>query len=186
MKNKGFTLLEITVVVSIITLLSVIFLANYRQGEKNFALQRSAHQLAQDLRRVQNIAMASREFEGTFPKGGYGVSFDIGTNPYILFADCDGNGKYSGDIGSALSCAEATEANPYPYEKIEEAVLEEGILVSELSPISAENKLNITFFPPNPDITITPSANLATITLTFGGGSEKKININTAGLIKIE
>ncbi len=184
MKNKGFTLLEITVVISIITLLSIIFLANYRQGEKNFALQRSAHQLAQSLRQTQNMAMSSQEFEETFPKGGYGVHFEIGANSYILFADCDGNGEYSYS-GSALSCAEATEFNRYP-EKIEEAILEEGISISELSPISAENKLNITFFPPNPDITITPSANLAFIILTFGGDSEKQININIAGLIDIE
>ncbi|GAH44901.1 unnamed protein product, partial [marine sediment metagenome] len=41
MNQKGFTLLELTVVVLIISLLAAIVLANYRGGEKQFALLRS-------------------------------------------------------------------------------------------------------------------------------------------------
>ncbi len=50
-----------TVVISIIILLSTFFIANYRGGEKQFALKRSVHQLAQDLRRAQEMAMSSQK-----------------------------------------------------------------------------------------------------------------------------
>lgn len=179
----GFTLLEITVVVSIIILLSTIFLVNYRGGERQFALKRSAHKLAQDLRGAQEMAMSSKKFEDTFPKGGYGIHFKKDLNSYILFADCNGNGE-SDETGPAFTCADATPENPYP-ETIEELSLEEGIKISALTPSSLANTLEIIFFPPDPTITINPSANSASITLTINGQS-KTVFINIVGLIDIE
>src|SRR4030042_970003 len=91
--NKGFTLLEITIVVVIITLLSTIFIASYREGEKQFALKRSAHQLAQSIRKAQELALSSQEYMGAF-QGGYGVCLsltltDEETGTYTLFVDCE-------------------------------------------------------------------------------------------------
>lgn len=198
MKSKGFTLLEITVVVAIITLLSTIFLANYREGEKQFSLQRSAHKLAQDLRRTQEMAMSSQKVpldfdsEEPFPKGGYGIHFMVNpTQGYcqtaskgyciILFADCNNNGNYD-KTGGATSCGVADELTAYP-EKIEEISLEEGIYILELS--SQENPLSIIFFPPDPIVTINPSANSASINLGVNGQS-KTVFINITGLIDVE
>ncbi|MFH1462749.1 MAG: type II secretion system protein [bacterium] len=182
--KKGFTLLEITVVVAIIILLSTIFLTNYREGEKRFALLRSAHQLAQAIRTTQESAMSSREFDGGFPQGGYGIYLEEGSNSFVLFADCDGDYSYNyNNSGSALSCADAVLANPYPYEKIEEFFLEEGVYISSISPSSPQN---IVFFPPDPIIIITPSSNSVSITLTFDGGSAKTVTINSVGLIDIQ
>jgi prepilin-type N-terminal cleavage/methylation domain-containing protein len=187
-KQKGFTLLEITVVVSIIILLSTIFIANYRGGEKQFALQRSAHKLVQDLRRAQEMAMSSQRTSSEFgsetvPQGGYGISFKKDLNSYILFADCDGDGKFD-ETGEALSCQKATKVTPFP-EKIKELSLEEGIKITKLLP-SLENSLSITFLPPDPKVIITPSGSSASITLTFNSQSKKVIIINTVGLIDIE
>ena len=181
MKNKGFTLLEITVVISIITLLSTIFLANYRQGEKNFALQRSAHQLAQDLRRAQEMTMAGREFKGKF-QGGYGIHLVKGTGEYILFIDCDDDDVF--DEGNTTCDNFGTE--DILIEEVSRFSLEEGITIKEILPSSPF--LDIKFYPPDPSTTITPAPanDSATITLTFGGASEKKVIINTAGLIEIE
>ena len=186
--KKGFTLLEITIVVTIIALLSTIFIANYRGGERQFALKRSAHKLAQDLRGVQEMAMSSRatpsEFgPETFPKGGYGIHFKKGLSSYIIFADCNGNGE-ADEIGSAQNCRDATELNPYP-ETIETISLEESIIVSNLLPISGGNTLEITFFPPDPIVTITPSANSASVILSFDG-QIKTVSINSVGLIDID
>lgn len=182
MENKGFTLLEITVVISIIALLSGILLAYYRGGEKQFALQRSTYKLAQDLRTAQEMAMSSRKFEDAFPKGGYGIYFRKYTNSYILFADCNDNNTYD-ETGSAISCEQASANTPYP-EKIQTLSLERGMKITDLSPASQENTLQITFFPPDPTITINPSANTALINLGFDGQS-KIVEINTVGLIDI-
>ena len=190
--NKAFTLLEITVVISIIILLSTIFIANYRGGEKQFALKRSVYKLAQDLRRAEEMAMSSQmtpdSFEpGVFPKGGYGISFMKDSKSYVLFADCDGDNKYDEGSG-ASSCKEATEITPYP-EKLEEIPFEQGIYIKELfKDSSLVDFLSIIFFPPDPIITINsdPAINSATISLTFDGVSQKTVTINKAGLIDIE
>ncbi len=186
MKSKGFTLLEITVVIAIIILLSTIFLANYREGEKRFALQRSAYKLAQEIRRTQEMAMSSQKFEDSFPKGGYGVYLTKNSNSVIIFADCDGNGSYS-LAGSAPTCAEATATNPYwKGEEIEEFYFEKGIYILNLLPSSPEDSLSITFFPPDPEITINPTADYASITLTFDGQSQKTITVNKTGAIDVD
>ena len=183
MKNKAFTLIEITIVVTIIALLGTIFIANYRGGERQFALKRSAHKLAQDLRSAQEMAMSSQttpsEFgPETFPKGGYGIYFEDGAGSYILFADCDGDGLYD-STGGSLSCQDATEVTPYP-EKIEEIFFEEGISVNSLFPVSPN--ISLTFFPPDPVLSIKPTSNSASVVLSFDGQT-KTVSINSVGLI---
>jgi len=197
MSQKAFTLLEITVVVAIIGLLSVIVLANYRGGEKQSALLRSTHRLAQDLRRAEEMAISSRKTpgeceqveEGVFPKGGYGIHFEKDSDSYILFADCDGEGDYD-DSGSAFYCKEG-ENGAEPglgnslNEIIEEIALEEGIKISNLFPISLENTLDITFTPPDPEVKITEEGNEAEITLCLKDNPAitRTITVNKAGLI---
>jgi len=186
MKNRGFTLIEITIVVTIIALLGTIFIANYRGGEKQFALKRSAHKLAQDLRTAQEMAMSSQttplEFgPETFPKGGYGIYFEEGASSYILFADCDGDGLYD-NTGGALSCRDAVEITPFP-EKIEEIFLEKGISIDSLFPVSPS--ISLTFFPPDPVLTIKPNSNSASVILSFDGQT-KTVSINSVGLIDID
>lgn len=187
--NRGFTLLEITVVVSLIVILSTVFIANYRGGEKQFALKRSSHQLAQDLRGAQEMAMSSQKTGEAFPKGGYGIHLQEDSNSYILFADCDGDGKYDETGNVFITCAEATPDNPFP-EAIKEIFLEEGIEVSALEPYaldpySGDKTLEITYFPPDPIVTITPAASSASIALSFDG-STKTIYLNSGGLIDID
>lgn len=187
--GKGFTLLEITVVVAIIILLSTIFVINYQGGEKQFVLKRSTHKLAQDLRAVQEMAMSSQEtppglgLPETFPKGGYGIYFEKNSNSYILFADCDGESDY--DSWGSNSCENAAtgEGNSL-NEKIEEFFLEEEIYISGLS--SGENSLIVTFFPPEPIINIYPVADWASITLSFNGQYQKTVIIYANGLIDID
>lgn len=165
--DRGFTLVELLVVISIIAVISAIVFANYRQGEKQFSLQRSAYKLTQDIRRAQNMAMASREVGGAVPEG-YGIYLNT-TNPtqYILFAD-EGNGLYgSGDTD------------------VETLGLEAGISITGLSPASP---LTIVFYPPDPTVLISGNTeiNSASITLNYGGGSGKTVSVNKVGLIEAQ
>lgn len=194
-RNKSFTLIEITVVITIIIFLALIFIVSYRGGEKKFALLRSANKLGQDLRIAQEMAMAGQktapEFgPETFPKGGYGIYFEIDSeNPkeykIVLFADCDKDNEYD-ESGTAQSCEIASEGNPF-QEKVKEFTLEEEIYISEFFP--SGDSLVITFFPPDPKITINgnPDVNLASISLTFeDSNSVRSVTINKIGLIDID
>jgi prepilin-type N-terminal cleavage/methylation domain-containing protein len=195
MKNRAFTLIEITIVVTIITIMATIFIANYKGGEKNFALQRSANKLGQDLRRAQEMAMSSQETPDsfgdpvTFPKGGYGIHFEEDSSNYTLFADCDGGQDYD-QSGTALSCYYADQAPGASIsEKLEILNLEKDIFISSVSPSLPDNSLIITFFPPNPEITINgdPSITAAVITLTFEGAeAPRTVSVYKTGLIDID
>ena len=198
--QKGFTLLELTVVIAIVILLSGIVLTNYQVGEREYALLRSAYKLAQDLRTAEKMAMASEmlpsSFDGVggFPKGGYGIYFQNASSSYILFADCDGDKEYDAS-GAALSCADAAIPGHPPYpEKIKDLFLEEKIKISNLELFSTTtgtttvSSFSVTFFPPDPVIKIISDSHeydLATITLTYDGKT-KTVKINTVGLIEID
>ncbi len=164
--SAGLTLVELLVVISIIAVISAIVFANYREGEKQFALQRSAHKLAQDIRRAQNMAMAARGIGGVVPRG-YGIHL-ITTSPtqYILFADNNGNGlRDAGDTD------------------VETLGLETGNSITGLSPASP---LTIVFFPPDPTVLISgsPANTLASISLNYAGGAGRTVSVNRAGLIE--
>jgi len=184
--------LELTVVVLIIGLLAAIVLANYRGGEKQSALLRSTHRLAQDLRQAEEMAMSSREIplefdpEGGFPKGGYGIYFVKDSDSYILFADCDSDGDYY-YLEGPFSCKEADYLKgQHRNETIKELTLEEGIKIKELFPLSPENSLSVTFKPPDPEVTIAGGdETLAVITLCLKDNENitRTITVNKAGLI---
>jgi prepilin-type N-terminal cleavage/methylation domain-containing protein len=188
--KRGFTLLELTVVILIIGLLTTIVLANYRGGEKQSALLRSTHRLAQDLRQAEEMAMSSQKTPsgceqveaGVFPKGGYGIHFEKDSDSYILFADCDGEGNYD-NLVTAHSCL---EAEPGPGNSLKEIIKtlkpEEGIKICNLSPISP---LDITFTPPDPIVNISGGAAEAKITLCLKDNESifRIITVNKAGLI---
>jgi len=152
--NKGFTLTEILIVISIFTLLTIILILNYRAAGERLNLYRSAHKLAQDIRRVQEMAMAARQLNGEIPEGGYGVYFNENEpNHYILFADLDKNQKYTASSDKL----------------IEDISLEKE---SNISEISSGSDLTIIFTPPNPNVNFAPDAD--TVSITLGGSGKKK------------
>ena len=172
MSKKGFTLVELMVVVSIIGLLSVVVFANYRAGEKQFALQRSAHKLAQDIRRAQNMAMSAKEFQGQVPSR-YGIEFGKDRDYYILFADLNDNGKY--EPGS-------------PDIEVEKITFEKGVRIQELFTPASETTVWVAFKPPDPLTTIRDPGerSILRIQLINVNNQTEIINVNKAGLIEIE
>lgn len=200
LKWRGFTLAEIMVSIFIIMLLAGIIFTNYRQGGQQFALQRSANKLVQDLRSVEQMAMSAKEYNGVSPKGGYGIYFDNSAAGdklhYILFADCNGNYKYDAS-GTAPDCASATQINPYP-EKIGDTIgFEKGVSVDFPGVFYSEpggpltppltGELSITFTPIEPKVMVNSiSNNTAWIALKSESlGTIKVISVNPNGLIEV-
>jgi prepilin-type N-terminal cleavage/methylation domain-containing protein len=173
--KKGFTLIELLVVTSIITFLSLIVLLNYRAGESQFALQRSANKLAQDIRRAEEMAVSAKVFAEEIPAV-YGIYCKRNNSPScLLFADKDGQKDY--DDG----------------EKIEDLELEKGIEFDSFSPGPS---LTILFIPPDPTVYIsyisdegdsaTSTSAAISIKAKESGLPSKTIKVNSAGLITIE
>jgi prepilin-type N-terminal cleavage/methylation domain-containing protein len=165
--KKGFTLIELVVVIGLIALMTALVLPNYRSGDQRLALQRSAHKLSQDLRRVQEMAISAKEFDGA--PADYDYSYGVylredQPTQYILFADLD-NGK---DYDSG--------------EEIEILAFETRVEIGNLSPASS---LTIVFSPPDPTVTLSPDASSVSITIEVET-LQKNIRVNKAGLIYVE
>lgn len=183
-RGKSFTLIEVLLVISIVIFLSAIILPNYKSGEKQLALQRSANKLAQDIRRAAEMAVSTQECVSC---GGYGVVFDIegswDPNPrkkYRLYID-NGNGFF--------------QQSPTPDVIMETIELEKGLIVKELwRPIGSTSSLvSVNFAPPDPIVRImfgspNPNQNQATIILAIESDKTqtKSVIVNKVGLIYVE
>ena len=81
-KNKdffGFTLIELIVSISIITLITGAFLTNYHSTNKRSELANSAQKMASDIRLAQQFGLNTKQFSGAVPKGGWGAYFNKAT-----------------------------------------------------------------------------------------------------------
>jgi len=178
MKNKGFTLTELLTVIAIISIISVLVLPNYRAGERSFALQRSAHKVSQDLRRVQEMAMSAKECPvdkcGGPPAivpSRYGIEFGKDRDYYIFFADLNDNGKY--------------ETSDREVERI---TFEKGVKIQELFTPDSKITVWVAFKPPDPLTTIRDPGErlILRIQLINVNNQTKIISLNNAGLIAVE
>ena len=168
--SKGFTLIETLVVIAVVSILSIVMLANHQGSQKQQSVQRAAHQLAGDIRRAQNMAMASVEHEGAIPEG-YGIYIEKNNPNYILFAD-DNNQTYQ----------------PSDF-KVEEIKFPSNIKINSISPAPGSH-VSIFFEPPDPTTYINgdSSASIETVvTLIFPGTSySKTVTVKTSGQIEID
>jgi prepilin-type N-terminal cleavage/methylation domain-containing protein len=176
MKSKGFTLIELFVTITIIGILSSVLFLGKTKGEERLALQSVAFQLAQDLREVQEMAMAADKMDcnGT-ETNSFGVHFKTNWKEneryyYILFADCNGN--YTRD------------ANDKDLRKV---YLDKRVEITSLSPSSS---FSVVFAPPVPATYINTEGwgmeGVITLSLKSDLSQTKKIKINSAGRIEIE
>lgn len=117
------------------------------------------------------MAMAQKaclECGGGVPTG-YGVYLKEGDNFYLLYADNNGDEKYSGGD---------TQIEIYYFEK--------GIYIKSINP----SPLSINFRPPDPKVRIGNGTEVNEILITLGHLNDQakinKVRINKAGLIAVE
>lgn len=193
-KRKGFTLIEMLVVMSIVALLSVLILAQYRYAQKQYALQQAAEKLASDIRRAQNMAISGAGITQNIY--GYGIYLKKDDSTYTLYADTEptrttknGNCFYD-------------RTGPSKDDKEYDVTLSSGINIEKVEPaypVSTgpyKDSLHICFVPPDPstyinnDQLVSPPTSIiqtATTTLTFSGTNLKKyIVVTNVGSIEIK
>ena len=132
-KILAFTLIEMLVTLSIVTLLTVMVIGYSRRSESLTNLMRESERLIYNLKLAQSSAMLTLKNSNQIICG-WGVAFDVNNNQYFLFKDlaqtsCPANYKYDG--GSELV------DNFKPLN---------GVIINSV------NVDSIVFIPPNPDV----------------------------------
>ncbi len=186
--KAAFTLVELLVIVTIITLVSSVILANYRQLGSNFLLGNIAYDIALSIRQAQVYGISTREVgsgTGVFTAA-YGVFFDMTTpSTYLFYADTVGdNGIYTSGTDTALQ--QISLPSGYTLSKI--CVPSGGPCGS-----GSDTSLNITFKRPNPDARLnatingTPLTNQADalIELSSSSGKKRTVMVQDTGQISI-
>jgi prepilin-type N-terminal cleavage/methylation domain-containing protein len=186
--NRGFTLVELLVTISIFVILTGVVLFNQGKFNSTILLTNLAYDTALTIRQAQTYGINIKEFNdgsgGVFVP--YGVHFDKINEPksFILFADLNLSGKFNGTLGSCIN----TEGCVNRYS------IKRGNYISDLTVTTGDNTssttaLDITFKRPNPDAIITSvntnNYSKATIYLTGVDGSTRKVNVQANGLIEI-
>lgn len=91
--SRGFTIVEMIVVVAIFFILTAIILINYRGFGSDLLLTNLSYDIALSLRKAQSYGVAVKSTTANFQHA-YGVHFVPGTE-YFLFVDNDDNAKYT-------------------------------------------------------------------------------------------
>lgn len=134
-RRSGFTLIEVLVVTFIIGILSTAILFNFGRSQENAILARAAAAFESDLRRTQNLAIASL---GEV-QCGFGLHY-VGNKSYLI---------YAGHLGGAPQC----NTSVHNYQAGVDTVYEEIKLI-ERDVIFKNSFYDIFYEPPNPDIYI--------------------------------
>ncbi len=172
--NKGFTLIELFVVIAIIGILAAALLMGRSRSEKRQALYREANNLAQNLREIESMTMGARQVVCS-KTGGITRVFGLHVKQvwrkyYVFFGDCNSNYIH--------------DANDEDFQTI---FLEEGV---EIVDVGVPAALSLVFVPPDPIVYVNGNLPVAesriTLALESDPSASTTIKVNSAGRITIE
>ena len=168
---RGFTLVELLVVMTIIASLATLMLVNYRTGSQNFAEQRSLQNIAQAIRSAQIKALGSELACIPLPPIPifYGAHFDTTSSEIMIFASCDDDQYDAGEefIGETKELEQGVSITSFSFSY--------SCGVSSIC-------LDILFEAPDPTVSFNPSGGTsATITITGG----RSVTVGLGGSVDI-
>lgn len=181
--KEGFSLIELIVSLSIIIMITVLFMANFKTANKRTDLVMTAQKLVADIHLAQNNALGLVKYNAAVPGGGWGLSFDKTLSTYTLFADLDepGNSGY-------LSYTSSSEGNINYGAR--ETKLSTGVVISSLKVEGTSvNNVNLTFLPPDPITNIYSGGATSTVLeiqlKEVNGTNIKTVRVNFLGLAEV-
>lgn len=201
--NKGFTVLEMIVVLSIVGLISGVILFNYRLFNQRLSLSSAAQEVAIAIRQAQTYGLSVKQTSqgsGEFDKA-YGIAFDtqLNTKAYYLYVDKDGDGFYDGDD----TCNPLSEC--IKKELILNAAWISGFCGIDASgastqtcPVNSVRQMSVTFRRPNRDAFIyffdnnsnsnrTGPYNMGQVKfITSASGPESSVKVELSGQISTQ
>lgn len=170
--KRGFTLIELSVIISILALLSSLLILYSRDSEKQLRLVREKAKLIGAILRAKALSVQTYKQEEAVC--GYGVHFDAAE--YRIFKDpkvagsCDGSNKVWDGIAEDVEVINLTDTNVMLF----------------TSPAMTD----IFFTPPDPKVLLSPgnlSSSNITLSVTVGAvTSSTTISVNNAGQVSTQ
>lgn len=183
-ETRGFSLIELLVVVGIFTFITAIVLANHSRFNSSVLLGSLAYDIALSVREAQVYGVSVRGVETNF-RVGYGTHFS-GAKSYTLFAD-----TYPVGAPNKKYDAEDSIISTYTLNTGHSIVQFCGVngAVKDCSSTGAISTLDVVFLRPEPDAHISSTASgpyaQATITVTSSSGEFRTITVASTGQISV-
>jgi len=103
-RARGFTLIEVVVVIGVIAIIATITLTSFPEFAERIGIEQEAGKLILAARKAQSYALAVREFQpdsGIFPA--YGVNVSL-SNPlqYLIFGDPNGSNRFESFLNEGV------------------------------------------------------------------------------------
>ena len=185
MKNifqKGLTLIEMLVVVSITVIFSAMVFGNYGTGKEGLAIERAGQKLQQDLRKTQEIAMSGSLGTGV---NAVGIYFDEATpTTYIIYNNTNANYYYENGVDTIRETV-----NIESGVKICNTATNSGIIDYYDGWPGYPTSRSVSFSPPEPVTRIHDDNTLRSLSIvlcvTNNNSKIRSVNINTTGRISV-
>mgnify|MGYP001257128342 CR=1 FL=1 len=183
--NRGFTLIEMVVVVGIIAVVSSVTLTNYAKFGGQILLRNLAYDMALTIRQAQVYGISARTFFDAPFAAGHGVSFDLSvdTTSFRLYTDTNEDAFYS--LAGTELIELYTIGRGYRIRQI--------CVSNNSSEYCDATKLDILFKRPEPDAIIRGDRgsgfgryNRARIIVISPQGSELAVLVEASGQISIQ
>jgi prepilin-type N-terminal cleavage/methylation domain-containing protein len=183
--KRGFSLIELLVVIGIFIVITSVILANNSKFNSSVLLGNMAYDIALSIREAQVYGLSTQVYSNQFSVG-YGIHFQ-GNNTYVLFADRNSppNKRYESATDGIVQTYTVGRGNVI---KNYCGIKTDG--TKECSDNAAAiTHLDIGFLRPNPDSTITGDSASAyssgTITVVGQSGETRTISIQSTGQISV-
>lgn len=192
--EKGFSYLELLIVLGIFTMITSTLLINYNTFDSRIAVENKAHEIAQWIREAQAYAMGVKSEEGqswqVTRQRNYGIHFDMNNiGSFVMFTD---RGVYDMHYDTTENIALCDDAS---VECVKHVTLPNSMKISKLS-VDAGNAqaIDIVFKRPDPDAYIAcdvgagmvDNCTNAKIELTSVKGYKRQIVVLSSGQISIQ
>ncbi len=182
----GLTLIEMLVSLSVVMLVTTIFVYNYQDNNKRTDLIMSSQVLVSDIHRTQNNALGLKRYGEEVPSGGWGLYFDTSTpNKYIMYPVLQDPNTYGYSLYNPNTGVDVDKGG-----RIIE--LPRGIEISNIyfKDNYIKDKASLSFLPPDPRVNIYDSRNSSSTELyvqleDLRNGGTKTIFINFLGLAEV-
>ena len=178
-QKKAFTILEVLVTLSIITVILTLSMVSYKRANSRNAIVFAAYQVAGDTRLAESYAASARQYS-TQPRWNvWGAHFTAGSNQYRIFVDKNFNGFY--DAADAI----------WRTVKLPSGVSVKTLRYKKAGSIAGVSELSAVYFPPSPTSSLAYDATTnqfeeAYITLEDNINlSIKEVTLNFFGLIDV-